>query len=104
MTTPASTAASEPRTSTTWWAPRMGERGRRLPPLQQPEGGPPPPRGRLPAAARATGAQGDALDRDRRRPHRTWLGAVPGPGGRRRPRLSLPRPTRASLAAFAAKL
>ena len=65
MTTPASTA-SEPRTSTTWcpapWrASRLGERRRRLPALQQPEGGPPPPRGRLPPAARAIGAQGDAL-------------------------------------------
>src|SRR5215211_355049 len=82
----------------------MGERGRRLPPLQQPEGGPAPPRGRLPPAARAPGAQGDALDRDRRRPHRTWLGAVPGPGGRRRPRLPLTRPSRASLAAFARRI
>jgi predicted phosphodiesterase len=43
------------------------------------------------------------LDRDRRRPHRTWLGAVPGPGGRRGPRLSLHRPTRASLAALATR-
>jgi predicted phosphodiesterase len=41
------------------------------------------------------------LDRDRRRPHRTWLGAVPGPGGRRRPRLIPRRPTRAGLAALA---
>jgi predicted phosphodiesterase len=44
------------------------------------------------------------LDRDRRRPHRTWLGAVPEPGGRRRPRLTLRRPTRASLNAFASRL
>jgi predicted phosphodiesterase len=39
------------------------------------------------------------LDRDRRRPHRTWLGTVPGPGGRRRPRLN--PLTRGSLLAFA---
>ncbi|HEX3214691.1 MAG TPA: metallophosphoesterase family protein [Actinomycetota bacterium] len=44
------------------------------------------------------------MDRDRRRPHRTWLGAVPGPGGRRRPRLTLRRPTRASLTAFAKRI
>jgi predicted phosphodiesterase len=54
------------------------------------------------------------VDRDRRRPRRTRLGAVPGPGGRRRPRLTLPRlnpprptlhrPTRASLAAFARRI
>jgi predicted phosphodiesterase len=43
------------------------------------------------------------LDRDRRRPHRTWLGAVPRPGGRRRPRLSNRLPSRAALAAFATK-
>src|SRR4029450_12267142 len=87
-----------------WRAPRLGERGRRLPPLQQPEGGPPPPRGRLPATARATGAQGDALDRDRRRAPRTWRGAVPGPGARRRPRLTPPRPSLASLAAFGRRI
>ena len=44
------------------------------------------------------------MDRDRRRPHRTWLGAIPGPGGRRRPRLTLTRPSRASLAALARRV
>jgi predicted phosphodiesterase len=44
------------------------------------------------------------LDRDRRRPHRTWLGAVPRPGGRRRPRLSGRLPSRAALTAFATKV
>jgi predicted phosphodiesterase len=43
------------------------------------------------------------LDRDRRRPRRTWLGAVPRPGGRRRPRLSNRLPSRASLSAFATR-
>jgi predicted phosphodiesterase len=44
------------------------------------------------------------LDRDRRRPRRTWLGAVPRPGGRRRPRLSGRLPSRAALTAFATKV
>jgi predicted phosphodiesterase len=42
------------------------------------------------------------VDRDRRRPRRTWLGAVPGLGGRRPPGLSLRR--RPTLAATAARL
>src|SRR6266536_1280279 len=35
----------------TGWPPRLGERGRRLPPMQQPQGGPASPRSRPPVAS-----------------------------------------------------
>ncbi|CAA9215179.1 MAG: HNH endonuclease family protein, partial [uncultured Acidimicrobiales bacterium] len=62
-----------------WRPPRVGERRRRLPSVQRPQGRPPPGRARLVAADHTDSSPGHPVAGGRRRADRPGVGAVPRP-------------------------